>query len=205
MKKTLDVMLGVGFILAFAVLVACAPVKNNISNQYKLESFGTVLAAKHLHMQSKHASIIVTRPEAAAGYQSNQMLYMNKPHELTAFINNAWVDPPADMLLPLIVRSLQTSGYFYAVASSPMSGNADYYLDVQLIELQQNFIKRPSYIDLIVKVVLTRTVDDKVIASRIIHKSVRCPYDTPYGGVIAANQATKNFTMDLMKFIVHYI
>ncbi|WP_028388922.1 ABC-type transport auxiliary lipoprotein family protein [Legionella fairfieldensis] len=182
------------------MLSACSPIKTPVSNQYKLTAFSSELSSTPL----KKRSILVTTPEAVAGYQTEQMVYIKKPFELNAFANNAWINPPADMLFPLIVQSLQRSGRFYAVASSPHAESTDYRIDAQLIELQQNFLNKPSVVDLIVKVVLTHVSDNRVIASRIISQHIRCPFDTPYGGVIAANQATKRFTAELTHFVISH-
>ena len=182
---------------SFLLLMACSPVKTPLTNQYKLTAF----SSKHLVNQSKH-SILVTAPDAVGGYQTEQMLYMQKPYELSAFVKNAWVDQPANMLFPLIVQSLQRSGYFFAIASTPHAESTEDRLDTQLLELHQNFLKKPSVIDLVAKVVLTHVSDNRVVASRVISQHVRCPMDTPYGGVIAANKAAENFTAELANFVV---
>lgn len=188
-------------VLAELLLNACSPVKTPVSNQYKLDSFNSKPLGRNLAKQS----ILITAPEAAAGYQSSEMLYIKKPYELSAFANNAWVDQPANMLLPLLAQSLQRSGYFFAVTSSVNSEHTDYRLDTQLIELQQNFLKKPSQIDFVAKVVLTHMSDNRVIASRLISQHINCPADTPYGGVIAANLATKRFTAEVSDFVVSQV
>lgn len=185
----------------FILLVSCSPVKLQQSNSYKLEAYSN----KQYTPQASKQSILITLPEAVAGYQTADMLYMKKPFELSPFTKNVWVDPPADMLLPLIAQSLQRSGYFNAVTSTTNSELTDYRLDTQLIELQQNFITIPSHIDLVVKVVLSHVSDNRVVASRLFSHHVKCPVDTPYGGVTAANIATKNFTAEVTAFVVSQV
>lgn len=182
-------------------LAGCSPIKTPVSNEYKLGEYSN----KRLASSPSKLSIFVATPEAVAGYGNEDMLYVNKPFELSSFVNNAWVDPPATMLLPLIAQSLQHSGYFYAVTSSPHSESTDYRLDTQLIELQQNFLTKPSHVDLVVKVVLSNVNDNRVVASRLISQQVKCPTDTPYGGVTAANIAAKNFTAEATTFVVSQV
>jgi cholesterol transport system auxiliary component len=182
-------------------LTACSPVKIPVSNQYKLDNFSN----KELGHRFSRQSILITVPEAAAGYQSSEMLYVKKPFELSSFTKNNWVDQPANMLLPLIAQSLQRSGYFFAVTSNANSDHTDYRLDTQLIELQQNFLKKPSQIDLVTKVVLTQVSDDRVVASRLISEHIKCPMDTPYGGVLAANHATTLLTAQISAFVVSQV
>lgn len=183
------------------LLAACSPIKIPNSNEYKLEAYSD----KQLTTHPSKLSILVATPEAVAGYQNEDMLYVKKPFELSSFANNAWMDPPAAMLLPLIAQSLQRSGYFYAVTSSTHSESTDYRVDTQLIKLQQNFLTKPSHVDLVVKVVLSNVNDNRVVASRLISQQVKCPTDTPYGGVTAANIAAKNFTAEATAFVVSQV
>ncbi|STX52507.1 ABC transporter auxiliary component [Legionella busanensis] len=184
-------------ILSVCYLLTSCSVKPTITSEYKLDTFSEKKVTNHSNI-----SILVAQPEALAGYDSQDMRYVSKPFELSTYAHNAWVDTPADMLLPLILQSLQRSGYFAVVTSAPITENTDYRLDTQLIELEQNFLTKPSRIDLTVKVVLTHVPDNRVVASEIISEHVTCLSDTPYGGVVAANQATKLFTAQLTDFVV---
>ncbi|CEK11675.1 ABC-type transport auxiliary lipoprotein family protein [Legionella hackeliae] len=188
-------------VILILVLLSGCSVKPLITNQYKLGAFSTKQFSKS---PSRH-SIFVNTPDAVAGYQDESMLYTVKTYELTPFVHSAWVDQPAEMLLPLIVQSFQRSGYFHVVASSPGAEVAEYRIDTQLIELQQSFLTKPSTVHFVVKSVLVRVEDSQVIASRIFSHIVPCPADTPYGGVVAANQATLLFTTELTKFVINHI
>ncbi|ASQ45138.1 ABC-type transport auxiliary lipoprotein family protein [Legionella clemsonensis] len=187
-------------ILILVLLSSCA-VKPLVTNQYKLGAFSKKQLTK---TPSKH-SIFVNMPDAVAGYQGEEMLYTVKAYELTPFVHSAWVDQPAEMLLPLIIQSLQRSGYFHVVASSPGAEVTEYRIDTQLIELHQSFLTKPSTLHFVVKTVLVRVEDNHVIASRIFSYVVPCPADTPYGGVLAANQASQLFTAALTKFVINHI
>lgn len=191
--------LGLG--ISFLALVACSPVKVPATNQYQLTAYSSKQLTKH----PRHVALWITQPDAAAGYQTEQMLYVTKPFQLESFAKNAWTSPPGDMLYPLMIQSLQGTGFFYAVMSSAYSQGADYRLDTQVLSLEQIFIRKPSVLQFSVKVVLTRVADNKVIASKIFNQQIPCTADTPYGGVIAANQATRQFTALLSKFVVSHI
>ncbi|AAU28113.1 TPA: hypothetical protein JBG74_04615 [Legionella pneumophila] len=195
------VLSSVCFILGILTLMSCSPVKVPVTNEYQLTAYST----KQLTRKPRPITIQVTVPEAVAGYQTEEMLYMKKPFKLEPFVKNAWTSPPADMLFPLLVQSLQSSGYFYAVTSSPYSEEADYRLDTQLLKLEQNFIKKPSVLEFSAKIVLTHISDNQIIGSRIVSLQIPCSQDTPYGGVIAANQATFRFTATATDFVVSHI
>lgn len=185
-----------------ALLFGCSPVKTPVTNDYQLSAY----SSKQYVKKSRPVTLLVSAPEAVAGYQTEQMLYVNKPFQLEPFVKNAWSSPPADMIYPLLVQSMQRSGYFYAVASSPYnSALADYRLDTQLLSLEQNFLKKPSVIDFSAKIVLTRVDNSKVLASRIISLQIPCSTDTPYGGVVAANKATQQFTAKATDFVITHI
>ncbi|CZG22951.1 TPA: ABC-type transport auxiliary lipoprotein family protein [Legionella pneumophila] len=195
------VLSSVCFILGILTLMSCSPVKVPVTNEYQLTAYST----KQLTRKPRPITIQVTVPEAVAGYQTEEMLYMKKPFKLEPFVKNAWTSPPADMLFPLLVQSLQSSGFFYAVTSSPFSEEADYRLDTQLLKLEQNFIKKPSVLEFSAKIVLTHISDNQIIGSRIVSLQIPCSQDTPYGGVIAANQATFRFTATATDFVVSHI
>jgi len=184
-------------IAVITILQSCSPIKNPISNEYQLSQFSAARLSQHAE---KH-SILVSLPEAAAGYDSTDMIYVEKPFELRAYANNAWISAPNNMLLPLITQSLQQSGLFFAVASNVTGTQTDYRLDSQLIELKQNFLRKPSTLDLSLKITLIRQHDDEIVASAVFRESVPCESDSPYGGVLAANKATLNLTAKVTNFV----
>lgn len=181
-----------------AMLAGCSPIQTPINNQYQLTCYSHHKLAAH----KTSVTLLVSKPAAMTGYQTEQMLYVAKPYQLAAFAHNAWVSPPASMLYPLLLQSIQTSGYFAAVASGPYADKADYRLDTQLIEMQQNFLAKPSVLEFVIKVTLTRIDETRMVASRTFYQRVPCVSDTPYGGVMASNRATTQFTQAVTKFVI---
>ncbi len=175
------------------------PITPNIINQYQLAL--SPIAPEHIATIKvrKKTTIFVATPIALNNYQTNQMLYTNQPYNIHAFAHNAWIEPPTEMLLPIMIEYLQN--YFAIITVPSISANADYTLETQLITLQQNFLTKPSRIELIVKITLIKMNNNNVLATRIIRKIVPCAHDTPYGGVLAANIATKGFLKELLQFI----
>lgn len=202
MKNSMTKIKKNGYVLwlmcALSLLTACSPIKAPVSNQYTLNAFYTKKRAVH----NQAHSILISQPDAIAGYQTEQMLYTDRPFEINAFAHSAWISSPANMLYPLITQSLQHSHYFFAVAAGPDADKTDYRLDTQVLALQQNFIKKPSTIELAIQCVLTHVDDNRVVASRMFTQKVVCPSDTPYGGVIAANKAAYSFTTALTNFVI---
>ena len=179
------------------MLTFCMPIESDIVNQYKLNPENNY-HQQYTKTAIKNKTILITRPTAIDGYQTNQMIYTNFLYKISAFAHNNWIEPPADMLFPLIIKKLQQN---YIATSTLTSVNVDYLLETQLITLQQNFLVKPSQIELLIKITLIRMSDNKILATRMFNQTVPCTSDTPYGGVLAANIATKIFLNDLLQFI----
>ena len=188
-------------LMGILLLSACSPVKLPEENNYQLTAF----SAKRYTAKSSAYTLQVTAPDAVAGFQTEQMMYMKQPFKLEAFAKNGWTSPPADMLFPLLVQSLQSTGYFYAVTTSAYSEKADFLLDTQLLSLKQNFIRKPSVLEFSAKIVLSNADRNSIVGSRIMTFEIPCPSDTPYGGVVAANQATSRFTAAVSEFVVTHL
>ena len=151
-------------------LTACTPVKIPNVNPYQLSAY----SKKHWPNATMRHTILVVLPEAAGGYQTSSMLYVQKPFSLKAFTKHTWVDSPASMLHPLLIESLQRSSYFQAIASIAYSEPIEYRLDTQLLKLQQNFVKKPSVIEFSAKVLLTRMDKNQILVSRIFNLEMPC-------------------------------
>ncbi len=185
-------------VLGILLLTACSAVKMPVNNQYQLTAFST----KQLTAKPSRFTLLVSAPDAAAAYQTEAMVYTKKAYQLETFANNAWTAPPADMFYPLLVQSLQRSGYFDAVSSGPYTEGADYRLDTQLLSLQQNFLTKPSTMEFSFKVVLTDVNHNKIIASRVFSERLPCSENTPYGGVVAANLGAEQMTAAITRFVI---
>lgn len=190
---------GIILMLSIPILISCGPVKKTIQNEYQL----TCYSKKKYPGNSTKNTLLIVKPQAVGGYQTSGMLYINKPYELTPFAHNAWVDTPANMLFPLLIESLSSAHYFYAIDVSPYAKETTYRLDILLLSLHQNFLTKPSTVQIAVKAVLSRSRDNKVIDAAIIKSQKPCPQDTPYGGVIAANAAAKDLTAAVTKYVIN--
>lgn len=191
----------IGLFISLLMLSSCSPIKTSVTHQYTLD------IPSHKQTTHKHLpyTLLISKPEAMAGYQTEQMLYVKTPFMLQPFSKNAWVSPPADMLYPVLVEHFQSSHAFRAITSSPYADKTDYRLDTQLLTFNQNFLNKPSILKFTAKIALTRVSDNHVIASRLIIKNVPCSQNTPLGGVIAANQASEVFTKDALKFVIRHV
>ncbi len=133
--------------------------------------------------------LVVGVPRAAPGYDSPRMVYLRRPQEIEAFARHEWVDTPAAMLAPLLVRAVQDGGGFRAVLLAPSSGTGAWRLDTELIRLHQDFSTRPSHVRLSLRAVLVDSATRQVIAWREFDQRVDATSDDAPGGAAAAQAA----------------
>ena len=144
----------------------------------------------------------VGTPRAAPGFDTPAMAYVQKPHTLDYFAAHRWVEPPAQMLAPLLVRTLEDTGAFRAVVRGASGVRADVRLDTELVRLQQSFLAKPSRVELVLRVQLIDVGARRVVATRTIEVTRDAPADSPEGGVVAANAALASALAEVAAFAV---
>ncbi|OGS90968.1 MAG: hypothetical protein A2Z95_06360 [Gallionellales bacterium GWA2_60_18] len=150
---------------------------------------------------AKHDVVLtVSMPRARAGFDTTRMIWVSQAHELDAYARNRWADTPARMLAPLIVQTLERSGAFQAVVSSPSGVAARLRLDTELIRLQQDFTVKPSEVRFTLGAQLIDTATQRVIATAEFDETERCESEDAYGGVRAANRALERLLARLAEF-----
>lgn len=134
-------------------------------------------------------TLVVNPPRAAAGFDSQRIIYMRDTHKLEYFAHSEWVDTPARMLAPLIVAAIESSSAFRAVVPTPSAASGDIRLDTEILRLQQNFGEQPSRVRFTLRAYLVDNATRRVLAWREFDETVAAASDDPYGGVVAANRA----------------
>lgn len=185
------------------LLNACMlkPVKTEYPARYVLKG----VSEKRYATVPTHMILLVSQPDANPGYQSDALVYVNKPYQLNNFGQSAWVAPPSQLILPLLVESLRNTHYFHAVMSPPFTGLADFRLETQLITLQQEFFPRKSNVRMEIQATLIDNKNNQILASRHFKQVVLSPTLDPYGGVTAANKATENLLKQITEFVIHTV
>jgi cholesterol transport system auxiliary component len=188
-------------LLPFAVLLvtACAglqPPPAQPVSTYLLEAQPAVAR----DASRRDLALAVSTPRARAGFDSPQMAYVRRPHELEYFANNRWADAPARMLAPLITQALERSGSWRSVLHNPSVASADLRLDTELVRLVQDFTAPPSRIRITLRAELIDTASGRVLAVREFDEVEVAPRDDPYGGVLAANRGLERLLGNLAGF-----
>lgn len=167
---------------------------------YSLDLAGSRLAAASHAAPQGAPTLLITPPRAAAGFSSQRIIYVRQAHQLEYFSHNEWIDPPARMLSPLILTAAQKSGAFRAVVNAPSSASGDLRLDTEVLQLQQEFFGEPSQVRFALRADLVEEGSRRIVASREFVALAPAPTATPYGGVVAANQAVHSVLESLATF-----
>jgi cholesterol transport system auxiliary component len=150
-------------------------------------------------------AMTISTPIAGAGFGGIHIIYQRKEHELEHFALSQWVDTPAQMLAPLIVRAVESSGAFRGVVRGSTAAVSDFRLDTEIVRLQQNFVTTPSETRLTLRAVLVNTATRRIVAAREFDASVASVSEDTRGGVAAANAAVRQVLAGLTKFCAEAI
>jgi len=186
--------------LSLLAISACSllqPTTTAIPNFYALEGISGKTTAV---APASAPTLIVSPPHAAAGFDSQRMIYLREPYKLEHFAQSEWIEPPARMMAPLIVDAIVRNGAFRAVVLTPSTAVADFRLDSEIIRLQQDFRTRPGTVRFTLRATLIDENTRRVVAWREFDESVATSSEDPYGGVVAANRALQMTLENLANF-----
>lgn len=190
------------FILFFIVFLCCLISNcshNTVPKQYTLQ-LDSVYTPCHCDSITEE-TLLVLPTRAAADMQTDNMLYSTQKNELEAFAKHQWITNPAKLMTSLIVEALQQRHHFRAVVAAPFSGSVDYRLSTRLVKLYQDFTRCPSHIVLQLDANLINAQNGDLMASKTFKVDVIAPSNTAYGGVIAANKASRILMQQLVAFL----
>jgi len=164
--------------------------------QYEVEKL-----AEPASTASRRPTLIVNPPHAAAGYDSQHILYVRKPHQLEYYAHSEWVDTPARMLTPLIVAAIEQGGRYQAVVLTPSAAVGELRLDTEIVRLQYEMDKQPSRVRFTLRAYIVDTKSRQVLGWREFDESVGLETAGPYGVVVASNRAVHNVLAKLTVFV----
>jgi len=145
-------------------------------------------------------TLIINPPHAAAGFDSQRIIYVREAQKLEYFAHSEWVDPPARMLAPLIVAAAVKTAAFNAVVPSPGAATGDLRLDTEIVRLLQRFGSGPSEVRFTLRAALVDERTRRVLAAREFDMTTAAASDDPYGGVVAASRVVHEVLAQLAVF-----
>jgi cholesterol transport system auxiliary component len=186
-------------VLASSLLTGCS-----LLSPPRSESVTAVLSKvpDHVPRESGHAStLLVLLPETSPIYDTTRMAYSERSYQLAFFRDNEWGGTPAQMIQPLLVQTLQQTGFFRAILSPPESGSSSYALRTQILELVQDHTVTPPVLRLALRLQLF-DASGRPVAGREITEQETMRDTTPYAGVIAANDALAKALGEAAQFVM---
>ena len=190
-----------GALCLLLVLSACSALKPSETPQPAYYTLDGLPLAQPSGAARSGPTLIIGLPAAAAGYDSQRILYVREPHRLEYFAHSEWVDPPARMIAAALLAALQNHAAFGAVVGASGSAWGDLRLDTELVRLQHDFQARPSQVVLTLRATLVQDKARRVLAVRQFEARVPSASEDPPGGVQAANLALQQVLTDLSTFL----
>ena len=147
------------------------------------------------------ATLLVLATDSQATYDTTLIAYSAVANELAHYAHTEWAQPPARMLHPLIVRTLERTHRFRSVAVPPSSARTEYTLATELLELRQDFSQEPAVARMVMRVEL-RGADFRAPVTREIAAREPLAEKSPQAAVAATNAATAKLMAQLAAFVV---
>jgi len=185
------------------VLWSCGAIQPMLSPHPKFYSFDTARSAAapdSARAAPSATTLIVLPPHAAAGFDSQRIVYLRQASQMEYFAHNEWIDTPARMLAPMIVAALARSGAFRAVVTAPSLAAGEMRLATEILHLQQEFLDAPSQVRFALRASIVDSATRRVIATREFEAVVPSASENPYGGVAAAASAVQTVLEQLAAF-----
>lgn len=154
------------------------------------------------HRDPQPVTVLVLTPEAKAAYDTTQMAYSLGPYQLAYFRYHQWAGTPSQMLQPLLLRTLEATGYFSAVLTPPYAGRYTYQLRTEIVEFTQDFASEPAALRLSLRLRLSDSAAERLVATREISLREPMQQRTPYAGVVAANDAMAKALQEMARFVL---
>ncbi len=208
MRRLLSIPVSGLVAMAFALLViqGCLSARPGLVIQtYQLNPMPDPERSARPVYQPVPATLLVNTPKSRAGFDTPQMAYVKRAHELQYFSKNQWAETPARMLVPPLTQALEHSGIWDAVVVMPSIVRGDYRLDIDNLILQQEFFESPSQIHLSLRAQLIDVHKQCVMGTTDFDVLQPTPSDDPYGGVLASNQAAAKLLEQLVAWLSTYM
>lgn len=150
-------------------------------------------------------TLIVFAPEARPALDTTQMAYTLRPHHLAFFARNQWAESPAQMLQPLLVRTLERTGALAAVVPPPHRTAGALGLRTEVVDLVQDFSQQPPVLRFVLRARLSDESANRVLASREFTVAEPMRHSTPAAGVAAANAAVALALRELAQWVLESV
>lgn len=154
------------------------------------------------HREAEGGAVLVFPPATLPVYDTVLMAYRTEPRQIAYFSRRQWGATPSQMILPLLVATLEQTHSFRVVLAPPYTGPYTYALRTEILDLIQDFTPKSATLVLSLRFQLAGYGASGVIATRDI--SVREPMlqRNSRSGVVAANDAAAKALQQMAQFVL---
>ncbi len=202
-KNILVVLCRCFFVCVASVLAGCGGLLglNGADSPIQSFVFDTPAPENKLKSPGDHPLIRILMPSSNAVFDTTQMAYMERDHEMNFFAHSAWIARPAEMLLPLILRDLEATGEF-EISVQVIGVEADFHVHTLILNVYQDFRKKPSIVQVTIKVAVVEAATRQLLGAKTFVEIEPASSDDSYGGVKAINQALARIMRKLVDFVL---
>ncbi|MDM8545567.1 ABC-type transport auxiliary lipoprotein family protein [Candidatus Venteria ishoeyi] len=186
-------------------LSGCAifPGSNEISH---LQHWYLDIPLEKPNFVSDGPSISVAMPRSPSLLDNTAIYYRQTPHRIEPYAHNLWSAAPAEMLQPLLINQLESSGFFSVVLAAPEAAlSSPLRLETELLRLYQDYQQQPSQIVLALRAQLLDVGQQRVLGSQLFQIKLPTQTDDMQGGVTAMNQAIGQLLKQLRLFVIQHL
>jgi cholesterol transport system auxiliary component len=181
-------------------LLGCTigPSQNLIEHTYALNP---ALPPEKLPQSAPSGTLLVSLPKAEPGFDTARMVYSRRPHEISYYAVNRWIDTPPRMLMGPLMHTLERSGRWRSVVQMPVTIRPDFRLDSGNLVLEHQFYSNSSHVRLALRAQIIDLKLQTVVGSRDFELFEPATTDDPYGCVIASNRAAGKLLEEIAEWI----
>ena len=147
------------------------------------------------------ATLLIVAPRTQRAYDTTQMAYTMRDHEIAYYRDHEWAATPSEMMQPLLITTLERTQRFAAVLAVPYGGRSTYVLQTQIGELVQDFTQPTVAVRITMHLQLTHTVSRHVVSKEIVVTEPMAQR-SPQAGIAAANRATVKALREVAQFVL---
>ena len=147
------------------------------------------------------ATLLVATPRTQSAYDTTQMAYTVREHEIAYYRDHEWGATPSEMMQPLLITTLERTHRFAAVLAVPHGARAMSVLQTQIGELVQDFTQPTAAVRIAMHLQLTHTASRRVVSKEIVVTEPMAQR-SPQAGIAAANRATSKALREVARFVL---
>ena len=189
-------------IILLGLLQACSvlPRPEVVAVEYFTLESPTVPASSTIQSDPAGPVLLIARPQVRSDLDTPRIAYRQQDYTLHYYARSRWSDVPAQLLLPGLIESFESSGHFAAVLRTGSPATPQLRLDTEILEFSLDFRAQPSRFQLRLRAQLVDLSTRRVLVSHTFAVEKPLDVQTPYGGAQAANAAWQTLLPELVAF-----